>query len=327
MNLPALAVVGNRIVNAETLRPVRLRGVNRSGLEYSPPADPGPIERAGITAHEFDEIASWGANIVRLPFNQEWALPSETYDPSRYLDAMDQVVSMAAQRGIYTLLDLQWLDATHPRGTLKDGTVNLVPPLPNLRSIEVWSQLAARYRSQTGVLCDIFNEPHDKLPDDVGDFQRISLEGNISNARGSRVRASEWHPWATHLVRAIRNQNPAAVIFVSGLDWGYDLSEFPLADVEAVVYSSHAYPNKRKSWDRAFGQLSRTHPVFVAEWGGGDAHVDWGRELLRYLDERSIGWTAWSWSDRPHLIRKEGPFEPTAFGSVVRASLLDQIES
>ena len=326
-SLPPLAVHGNRITDAHTRRPVRLRGVNRSGLEYSSPEAPGALEKAGINALELDEIASWGANILRLPFNQEWALASENYDPAGYLNAIDQVISMAAQRGLYTLLDLQWLDATHPRGTLANGRSNFVPPLPNPASLEVWKQLAARHSSETAVLYDIFNEPHDRLPDDSGPFQRISPEGELSALKGRRVRAQEWHPWARRMVHSIRSQNPAALIFVSGLDWGYDLSDSPIADLDAVVYSSHVYPSKRKSWERAFGKLSRTHPVFVAEWGGGDAHVDWGRELVSYLDERSVGWAAWSWSDWPHLVRKDRPFEPTAFGSVVRGSLLDQASS
>lgn len=162
--LPPLHTRGTKIVNAETSEPVRLRGVNRSGLEYSAPAYPGSLATAGISEAEFDEIADWGANLVRIPFNQSWALRTSGYDPEAYLAALDQVIAMAAERGAYTLLDLQWLDAASPRGRLPSGGANFVPPLPNLGSIELWRQLASRYRGEPAVLYDIFNEPHDPLP-------------------------------------------------------------------------------------------------------------------------------------------------------------------
>ncbi len=135
--LPRLTVQGNRIVNADTLTPVWLRGVNRPGLEYS-----GPLGEAGITESEFDVmVTGWGANIVRIPFNQEWALCREGYDAEPYLAALDRVIRLAAERGAYTLLDLQWLDASRVRGYTKDGRPNFVAPLPDLDSISLWRQL------------------------------------------------------------------------------------------------------------------------------------------------------------------------------------------
>ena len=95
--LATLKVAGNRIVEAATLRPVMLRGVNRSGLEYSQTG-------AGITAEEIQEITGgWGANVVRLPFNQAWALGQPGYDPSRYLEALDFVIDQAAARTLDAL--------------------------------------------------------------------------------------------------------------------------------------------------------------------------------------------------------------------------------
>src|SRR5436305_3277981 len=110
--LPALTVQGNRIVNADSGAPVLLRGINRSGLEYSSPDGEGSLEKAAITEAEMDAIViDWRANIVRLPFNQDWALSRPGYDAEPYLSALDSVIGMAARRGAYILLDLQWLDA------------------------------------------------------------------------------------------------------------------------------------------------------------------------------------------------------------------------
>jgi hypothetical protein len=41
--------------------------------------------------------------------------------------------------------------------------------------------------------------------------------------------------------------------------------------------------------------------------------------LIDYLEERGIGWTAWSWYDKPYLVGAE--YQPTAFGQIVRDAL------
>jgi endoglucanase len=306
--LPALLVRSTSIVNAQTLVPVRLRGVNRSGFEYTP----SPI----VPEAELDRITRWGANILRLPFNQAWAL-----DSAAYRLAIDTLIEAASSRGLYTLLDLQWLDAENSLGRLADGSANFVPPLPDCNSVHLWRTLAARYRSNPAVLYDIFNEPHDPLADDPYGLTGVRSDGSFFELKTRRVTQREWHPWASHLIHTIRSEHPSALIFVSGLDWAYDLSHFPIDGVDNVVYSTHVYPSKKKSWDRAFGRLARTHPVFVGECGGTENDLTWGEELLSYLDQRQIGWTAWSWCDQPHLIQPGSNAEPTPFGRLVQASL------
>ena len=321
--LGRLVVSGNRVVNAVTHAPLALRGIVRSGLEYSSPDGQGSLAKAGITDGDIQEMAvSWNANVVRLPFNQDWALKRPGYNPEPYLSALDFVIDAAASRGAYTLLDLQWLDAVTPRGANSDGSSNFVPPLPNLLSLELWRQLAARYAAEPAVLYDIFNEPHDALPDDKVPLLGIGGDGATFPLTSRRVSMAEWQPWALQLIAAIRGQNPAALIFVPGTNWAYDLRGFPLP-VDGLVYSTHVYRNKGRNWDEAFGWLSQTHPVFAGEWGGGAEDIQWGLDLVEYFQQHDIGWTAWSWSDQPHLL--EAPltagYRPTLFGRVVRDAL------
>ena len=315
MPLAPLTTAGVSIVNARTGEPVLLRGINRSGLEYS------SLTQAGITAAEIEFIVQgWHANVIRLPFNQDWALARPGYDPEPYLQALDFVIQTAAGAGAYTLLDLQWLDAATPRGTLPGGRANFVPPLPNLASVDLWRQLADRYRDEPAVLYDIFNEPHDALDDDATPLLGIDAAGVTSPLPAKLVTMDQWQPWATHLIDAIRSRNPAALIFVSGVNWAYDLRGFPLPGVDSVVYSTHVYRAKGGNWDDAFGDLAQTQPVFAAEWGGTDDDVAWGLGLYRYMQRRDMGWTAWSWSDEPRLI-DPGTMQPTPFGNLVRAAL------
>ena len=286
-----LTTLGNRIVDSTTGAPVLLRGVNRSGLEYS---------QTAIPAADFDRIVAWGANVIRLPFNQDWALTSESY-----LQTMDSAVALAAARGAYAILDLQWLDATTVRGTDNQGRPNFVAPLPDASSIALWQKLAQRYRNNPAVLFDIFNEPHDPLENDpLAPYARVTVD--------------EWAPWAIDLVNAIRGEHADALILVPGTNWAYDLSEYPIDGLDGVVYSTHVYSNKGNDWDRAFGNLSAIAPVFAGEWGGSAEELDWGRDLAGYFAQRGIGWTAWSWTDEPKLMLNG---TPTPFGELVRSRL------
>jgi hypothetical protein len=247
------------------------------------------------TEWEFDVlIGDWGANILRIPFNQDWALTRQDYDTSLYLASLDRAVEMAARRGAYTLLTLQWLDDRTPYGCDSRGHPQFVPPMPDANSRELWRQLAVRYRDDPAVLYDIFTEPHG-------------------------IRLSEWQSCARTLIEVIREQNPAALVFVSGVNWGYDLRGHPISGIEHVVYSTHVYRNKGSDWDEAFGKLSETVPVFAGEWGGEDKDLDWGRKLAVYFAEHNIGWAAWGWPDWPALVRSG--YEPTQFGKLVRSWL------
>ena len=338
--LPLLAVRGRSIIRRDTGVPLRLRGVNRSGLEYAEPAGPGPdafLASARFDEADIERIAAWGARIVRVPFTQDFVLrgrgPASGAD---YLAALDQVIAWAESRGLYTLLDLQWLDADTPHGIGQDGSINRVPPLPDPDTVDLWRTLAGRYRDRPSVLFDLFNEPHTPMATDDTPLWGVLPDGSFWRLPARVVGMDEWQPWALRLVDAIRGVHPEALIFVSGVSWAFDLRGFPLRDrggrpLDGVVYSTHVYPwcragllgGPERHWARAFGRLARDFPVFAGEWGGGDGDLDWGRALLAYLETCSVGWTAWSWCDWPPLLRdhRGGDCEPSAFGAIVRAKL------
>lgn len=196
-----------------------------------------------------------------------------------YLRRIDQVIEWAAGLGAYTLLDLQWL-------------VDEIAPLPDQQSPRLWRMLADRYYANPAVLYDLYNEPHD-------------------------VGVADWNYWATLLTDTIRSVHINSLVFVSGMDWGYDLRGVHV-DAPDIVYSTHVYPEKQGKWKDAFGRIAARRPVFAGEWGGWDQHVDWGRDLARYFERLGMGWTAWSWVDKPHL--QHGGVA-TPFGEVVKGEL------
>lgn len=306
-----------------------LRGINLSGLQYSDPSN--ALEAAGITVADIDQITThWNARIIRLPFNQQWALAPDGADPEQYdcpyLQAIDSVIERAAGNGAYTLLNLHRLDDT-VRGIDNKGQPNYVPPLPNLDSIRLWRQLAWRYRDEPAVLYDIFNEPHPVLPGDPVPLLGTREDGSTFPLSGDVVGMAEWQPWARQLIQAVTSVNPAALLFVSGVSWAFDLTGYPIPDELQVVYSAHVYPwngDNASIRAAAFGRLAQQGvAVFAAEWGGADTDVAWGTDLADYFDELHIGWTAWSWNNYPFLVESPPapPYTPMAFGALVRERL------
>ena len=107
---------------------VRLVGLNAMGLEYgtgTSGADQcrfgwGGEDAGGFSAGEFDNIASWGFNFVRLPIsweNLEPTAPSQAFNGNwvhkwnaAYLSELDYFVSQFGQRHIAVILDFHQLD-------------------------------------------------------------------------------------------------------------------------------------------------------------------------------------------------------------------------
>jgi hypothetical protein len=255
-----------------------LLGVNRSGLEYNKKGNKISEEEIRFICED------WKAQVIRLPFNEEWILTDCAYN--RFFD---RVIGWINQNGAYAMLDLQWQDVKVR-----------IPPIPDEKAAGMWAILAERYRNNPGVLYDIHNEAHD----------------------------TTWNAWrgrATAIITAVRSKHPKSLIFVSGLDWAYDLrgwAEAPLPFAD-IVYSTHPYPFKWEpwAWDKYFGDFIGKVPVFAGEFGGGEKDLEWGRQLIDYFDRKQIGWAAWSWVDQPHLTQKDRR-TPTPFGDLVKAALL-----
>lgn len=327
--LTELVTSGNRILQTDTMQPVLLRGVNRSGLEYSRPRDAGFLAAAGLSEDEIREIVQqWRSNIIRLPLNQDWALHGGNgHSAEEYLGSIDQVISWAAALGAYIILDLQWLDADtvygHTRGQDGSRSDNHVPPTPNAESIVLWQTLATRYRDEPAVLFDLLNEPHDPLDDDFLPVHLIGQKGDVIDSNQSFIGPEEWVPWADRLVAEIRAIRPNGIVMVGGVDWAFDLRRIEIA-APNIVYSAHIYPNRRAwAWWKALGNSGKL-PVFVGEWGGGEPDLDFGRRLIGEMQRLGLGWTAWSWVDNPQLIQppRAPSYKPTAFGKLVRDELL-----
>src|SRR6058998_1768775 len=159
---PALHVQGNQLVDSAG-RPVRLKGVNRSGTEYACAQGwgffDGPSDSASVAA-----IASWKANAVRVPLNETCWLAingvNPAYSGANYARAISDYVARLNRAGLVVILELHWSAA---------GTAVALgqAPMPNRdHTLEFWRQVAAAYGGNNRVIFDLFNEP---FPDNNAD--------------------------------------------------------------------------------------------------------------------------------------------------------------
>lgn len=273
-----LSVSGTNIID-EDGNPMALHGVNRSGFEYD-------IFGNRINADEIKYICdNWKANIIRLPFNEEWILTNTAYN-----NFLDQIIGWIKENGAYVLLDLQWQD-----------TQTRIPSIPDTAAIRMWKILAKRYKDDPAVLYDIHNEAHD-------------------------VSFSAWRSRAGEIIDGIQSVHPKALCFVSAMNWATDLRDWntdPLTQAN-VVYSVHAYSRwgGKAVWDENWGQFANDLPIFIGELGGEVADLEWGRQLLAYLNGKGLGWCAWSWVDSPFLTNPNDRRTPSDFGELVKGMLL-----
>ena len=171
------------------------------------------------------------------------------------------------------------------------------------------ANMAQRYKDEPHILYGTFNEP-------------------------SYIAWRDWRPVAEELVDVIHTVNPEALVFVSGTDWGYDLSGAISDPVRHnnVVYETHPYPWKPEGWQLTVEQLAQTAPVFIGEWGFSIEHPDddgyvtlddYGIPLIQFADEHEIGWTTWVWHPEwtPRMLKSWRNYIPTGFGQLVKNSL------
>src|SRR5207249_12128130 len=135
---PTVRVQGSQLVDSAG-RAVRLRGVNRSGAEYACAQGwgifDGPSDSASVRA-----IASWRANVVRLPLNETcWlginGVPA-AYSGANYQKAIADFVVLLNRYGLVVILDLHWTAADTAKALAQ-------APMPNRdHTPELWRQVA-----------------------------------------------------------------------------------------------------------------------------------------------------------------------------------------
>jgi endoglucanase len=222
----------------------QVRVTQRRRLDQPPAADPSkPIFRghglarlrgamAGtrLTENDIEHFASsWGGNVLR------WQLfeaarqdrPLDRYDAwlLTELQYLDRVLGWCRERGVMIVVDLH----SPPGGeAFAAGYITargniFRKPEAQAKFIEVWQQIARRYRDNDVIWgFDLLNEPDDSM----------LAEGCL-----------DWQDLAEHAALAIRAIDPDRTLIVEPNGWGSPLAfaSFHPLPIANCVYSFHLY--------------------------------------------------------------------------------------
>ena len=261
-------------------------------------------------------IASWGADTVRLPLNQDcWlgtrgAPVSDDFverTPEGYRRAVGRFVEALHEEGLVVVLDL------HSRKRIGSAAFGSMA-MPDSESLAFWRSVAAQYADSPSVLFDAFHAPHSRV-----------------DARGRPVLELDWRCWsrggcdvpvdddrtptragrATYealgmddLVDSIRRTGAEQPILLSGLDRANDLESWLewAPEDDQLVAAFHAYDTADcgpTCWEEVIAPLSDLVPVLTTELGAEDPTDGWVADYLAFAEEHDIGSLLWVWAERP----------------------------
>jgi endoglucanase len=301
--------------------PHLFHGLDRPSLEWDSAGewDNG----SGIPRSDFDAMASWHANVVRIALNQDfWLSGAALYVPA-YQVTVDRAVKDAEAAGLDVILDLHWSDRGDWSATVVgqgQGEVGHADQqqMADLHSQQFWREVATKYKGDGHVLFELYNEPHDIS-------WSIWLNGgNVAEYQAVGMQA---------LYKTVRDAGADNLVIAGGIGWAFNLSGVAANRIQGynIMYATHPYSpqDPESEWDRSFGYLAAQDiaPVIATEFGDGAMNCsgDWDRKLTQYSDARQISWTAWAWwpggCSFPSLIA-DWKYTPTAQGKVIRDALL-----
>jgi hypothetical protein len=283
--------VGAQVCTADG-QPHLFHGVDRPSLEWSSVGE-------NITPDDFQQMASWHANVVRIATNQDfWLSGAALYDPG-YASTIQNAVTEAEQAGLDVILDLHWSDrgdltiatagGNLPSGVQANDTkgYNNQQPMADVNSVEFWKEVATQFQGDGHVFFELYNEPNSVTWDtwlNGGLYQEYQVHG------------------MQELYDTVRGTGANNLVIVGGLDWAYDLSGVATHPVHGfnLMYATHPYEPK-SNWSTAFQYLltGNVAPVIATEFGDGTAKCTgaWDQKLIALAAEPTVqmSWTAWAW--------------------------------
>ena len=297
---PILTIAGTRFVASG--HPITLVGVSHSALEYACAGD-GHFSRADDLL-----MKSWGMNVVRIPLSSAYWNLADGVCPT-YRLTVASAVTNARSAGLFVILDLQWSAPVAMLGAPANGGAQC--PMPDAGAdLAMWRDLATLYRGDTGVLFDLYGEPHNISWSTWHSGGTLTLAGQTAcydwNSPGAIPQYGTYTAMGMRtLVANIRAIAPNNILILSGLNWGYDLSGIPTGYAvpgHNIAYATHPWdtPDKQPlDWQRAFGKTAASYPVLVDEFGEYDCGTSYVATAISYFNAHHLSWLAWKWQPGP----------------------------
>ena len=310
------AVVGNRIIGPNG-RPFLVHGVDRPSLEWDPSGD-------HLSLADFQHMAAWGANAVRISLNQDfWLRGSCAYDQG-YAARVRRVVRWAQEAGItIVILDLHLSDRGGDQGTWACAVKPAQQPMADRNSLTFWQQVATTFRGNPRVWFELYNEPHDVSWSIWRNGGTVPAQGGTPSWRAAGMQ---------QLYQAVRATGARNIVLAGGLNWAGDLTGLPTWQLDGynIAYTVHSYFGGQGDadpvplWRVRFGFAAARYPLVATEFGTYNCTATYEQNFIAYANQIGMGWTAWAWYPGgcgfPSLIENWSA-TPTVMGQAVRTAL------
>ncbi len=310
-----LRVVGNRIQDASG-REVWLQGVNVASMEWTPKGE--NVLRSVVVA-----IEDWKASVIRLPVKDGYWFgrdENQSDGGKAYRTQVDTVITLAANRGAYVVLDLHNYRAPRPE------------------HIDFWTDAATRYKNHPAVIFDLLNEPHGTTWEIwrnggyVAERKAGADEDNfLTDEEKIKAKLGFHSPGMQKMLETVRDTGARNVVVAGGLDYAYDLSGilkgFALEEKggNGIIYASHIYPWKR-NWQSKMLDVAAHHPILIGEVGADHKKQPWETEqnfvqphtwvpdMLGLIQKHRLNWTGWCFHPKagPCMIA-DWQYTPTTY--------------
>jgi endoglucanase len=314
--LPTVRVKGNTLIDVHG-QVVRLLGVDASGTEDACVMDQG-FSRGPFDSSEAKNIASWGANAVRVPLNEDcWlginGVPSK-YSGAAYRTAIKKWVSALNKQGMVVILDLHW-SAPGPYEATQQW-----PMADADHSVTFWSQVASTFSSDPSIVFDLFNEPTIGGSSPTSADWACWLNGcttmhEVTSPGKSTTEVTYRTAGMQQLLDAVRKAGATQPVMVGGLNWAGDpcgiadaggnggscewLSHEPKDPLHQLVASFHTYDwtacRTPSCWNASVSPVAADVPVVTGEFGEEDCSTTHIEQFTSWADRHGISYLAWSW--------------------------------
>ncbi|KAJ3555099.1 hypothetical protein NM688_g2764 [Phlebia brevispora] len=179
-------------------------GVNESGAEFGNTNIPGVLgtDYTWPSPSSIDFFVGNGFNTFRIPFLMERLSPpaqglTGSFDAT-YLSGLKTIVSYITGKGAYAVVDREYSSPLVPPSYIKGAVLN--PPLAhnfmiyngatisNTTQFQTWwTNLASQFKTDSHVIFDVMNEPHDIPAQTVFNLMQAAVNGIRASGATSQL--------------------------------------------------------------------------------------------------------------------------------------------
>lgn len=276
-----------------------------------------------ITERDWDLLAQFGFNVVRLPFM--WSLIEDEKNP-RHLRAdawhyLDGAIAQAEQRGMYVILDLHGAvgsqGSEHHSGCAHKNLYWTTPAYQE-RTAWLWQQIAQRYKNRSSVAAyGLLNEPWGSSAEQLA-VEAKKLYVAIRKVDPQRVIILPDHPKGIEPYGKPSEQGMHNVAFETHPYPGFFGWGKPSAEVHRNWL--HCVPGGRTVCDWQARMKDLNTPLFIGEFQPwADLEPELAGQVTRATYDRyaELGWAATAWAYKK--LSRNGGDAPVNWGLVTNA--------